>query len=98
MQRLHQDDLVGHVLEQGGWEVLNFAAIAEEDECYKIETIFGTQSFTRRAGEALHPQRESLESLKRTRESILEYNFQSQYQQAPTHGRGDDQNRLARVL
>jgi hypothetical protein len=30
MQRLHQDDLVGHVLEQGDWEVLNFAAIAEE--------------------------------------------------------------------
>jgi hypothetical protein len=53
MQRLHQDDLVGHVLERGGWEVLNFAAIAEEDECYKIEAIFGTQSFTRRAGEAL---------------------------------------------
>jgi len=32
MQRLHQDDLVGHVLEQGRWEVLSFAAIAEEDE------------------------------------------------------------------
>jgi predicted phage terminase large subunit-like protein len=84
MQRLHQDDLVGHVLERGDWEVLNFAAIAEGDECYEIETLLGAQRFIRRAGEALHPQRESLESLNRTRQDIGEYNFQSQYQQAPT--------------
>jgi predicted phage terminase large subunit-like protein len=84
MQRLHQDDLVGHVLERGNWEVLNFAAIAEEDECHEIETIFGAQSFTRKTGEALHPRRESLESLRRTREDIGEYLFQSQYQQSPT--------------
>jgi len=83
MQRLHQDDLVGHVLEQGDWEVLNFAAIAEEDECHMIKTIFGTSTFERKAGDALHSERESIESLKRTRESIGEYNFQSQYQQAP---------------
>jgi predicted phage terminase large subunit-like protein len=83
MQRLHQDDLVGHVLEQGDWEVLNFPAIAEEDERHVIETIFGTRTFTRKAGEALHPQRESLESLKRTREVVGEYTFLSQYQQAP---------------
>ena len=31
MQRLHEDDLVGHVLEQEPWEVLRFPAIAEED-------------------------------------------------------------------
>jgi hypothetical protein len=83
MQRLHQDDLVGQVLERGGWEVLNFPAIAEEDECHVIETIFGTRTFTRKAGEALHPQRESLESLRRTRELVGEYTFLSQYQQAP---------------
>jgi hypothetical protein len=83
MQRLHQDDLVGHVLERGDWEVLNFAAIAEEDEDHVVETILGTQSFTRKAGEALHPQRESLESLRRTRENIGEYYFQSQYNSRP---------------
>ena len=31
MQRFHQDDLVGHVLERENWEVLSFPAIAEED-------------------------------------------------------------------
>jgi hypothetical protein len=30
MQRLHEDDLVGHVLEQSGWRLLKFPAIAEE--------------------------------------------------------------------
>ena len=31
MQRLHPDDLVGHLLEQGGWRHLNLPAIAEEE-------------------------------------------------------------------
>src|SRR5207237_7088493 len=32
MQRLHEDDLVGHVLGQEQWEILSFPAIAEKDE------------------------------------------------------------------
>jgi hypothetical protein len=38
MQRLHQDDLVGHVLEREPWEVISFPAIAEQDECHIIDT------------------------------------------------------------
>jgi len=60
MQRLHEDDLVGHVLGQEPWEVLSFPAIAEADEVHAIETIWGRQCFTRRLGEALHPAREPL--------------------------------------
>src|SRR5271170_4807256 len=55
MQRLHQDDLVGHVLAQEGWEVLSFPAIAETDEVHLIETIWGPRCFRRRQGEALLP-------------------------------------------
>jgi predicted phage terminase large subunit-like protein len=83
MQRLHQDDLVGHVLEQEGWEVLSLAAIAEDDEAYETSTIFGRRRFSRRAQEVLHPARESAVTLKKIREAIGEYNFQSQYQQTP---------------
>jgi hypothetical protein len=54
MQRLHEDDLVGHVLAQEPWEVVRFPAIAEADEVHEIETILETRSFTRRCGEALH--------------------------------------------
>src|SRR5436190_11465040 len=32
MHRLHEDDLVGHVLAQEEWEVVRFPAIAEDDE------------------------------------------------------------------
>ena len=34
MQRLHEDDLVGHVLGQEPWEVVSFPAIAEADEAH----------------------------------------------------------------
>src|SRR5689334_9531075 len=83
MQRLHEDDLVGHVLAQEGWEVLSFSAIAEADEVHRIETIWGAQCFRRRQGEALHPDREPLETLDRIRRTIGEYNFAGQYQQSP---------------
>jgi predicted phage terminase large subunit-like protein len=84
MQRLHQDDLVGHVLEQGGWEVLSFPAIAEQDESHLIENIFGRRHYVRKKGEALHPERESLAVYQSIRQTIGEYNFLSQYQQSPT--------------
>ena len=83
MQRLHEDDLVGHVLEQEGWEVVRFPAIAEADETHEVETIMGPLSFARRQGEALHPDREPLETLARIRRTIGEYNFAGQYQQSP---------------
>jgi hypothetical protein len=67
MQRLHEDDLVGHVLAQEPWEVLSFPAIAETEEVHRIETIWGPRCFRRRQGEALHPEREPLETLDRIR-------------------------------
>ena len=83
MQRLHQDDLVGHVLEQDDWEVLSFPAIASEDEAWPIEGPLGRRWFKRRVGEALHPEREPLEALAKIRQALGEYNFLSQYQQEP---------------
>jgi predicted phage terminase large subunit-like protein len=83
MQRLHEDDLVGHVLGQEPWEVLSFPAIAEAEEAHQIETIWGPRCFARRPGEALHPDREPLETLEHIRRTIGEYNFAGQYQQTP---------------
>jgi predicted phage terminase large subunit-like protein len=83
MQRLHQDDLVGHVLEQEHWDVLSFPAIAERDETHVIEDLYGTRDFHRKCGEALHPERESLATYQTIRQAIGEYNFASQYQQDP---------------
>ena len=83
MQRLHMDDLVGHVLEQGDWDVLSFPAIATQDECIKYSTIFGQKRYRRHEGEPLQPERESRERLNQTRREIGEYNFSAQYQQQP---------------
>src|SRR6516165_3955658 len=55
MQRLHTDDLVGHLLEQEGWTHLNLPAIAEAEQQIPI----GQGRFhLRRAGDLLHPERE----------------------------------------
>lgn len=83
MQRLHQDDLVGHALEHGDWTVLNLPAIAEVDETFEIVDIFGKKIWKREVGNPLHAERESLEMLKATRARIGDYNFSSQYQQNP---------------
>jgi predicted phage terminase large subunit-like protein len=83
MQRLHEDDLVGHVLNQEGWEVVSFPAIAEADEVHQAQTLFGPLLIKRSAGEVLHPARESAKTLARIRRTVGEYNFAGQYQQAP---------------
>jgi predicted phage terminase large subunit-like protein len=83
MQRLHEDDLVGHLLERPGWKLLRFPAIAEEDETHTIMTPIGEYQFLRREGEALHPEQQSLASLEAMRDAMGEYNFAGQYQQAP---------------
>jgi predicted phage terminase large subunit-like protein len=83
MQRLHEDDLVGHVLGLEDWKVIKFPAIAEQDETHAIQTPYGTRCFLRRAGEPLDLEREPLEILNRIRETLGEYNFAGQYQQAP---------------
>ena len=83
MQRLHEDDLVGHLREQEGWEVVSFPAIAEQIEEHLVETPFGNYPKIRQLGETLHPERESHGTLARIRATIGEYNFAGQYQQSP---------------
>jgi predicted phage terminase large subunit-like protein len=84
MQRLHQADLAGHVIEQDDWEILSFPAIADQDEIYEIDSPLGRRLVKREAGEILHPERESAATLAHIRQTIGEYNFSAQYQQNPT--------------
>jgi predicted phage terminase large subunit-like protein len=83
MQRLHEDDLVGHVLRQEDWDVISFPSIAEKDETHQFETIYGRFSHHRRVGDILHPEREPREIIDGLRRSMGEYNFAGQYQQSP---------------
>jgi predicted phage terminase large subunit-like protein len=83
MQRLHEDDLVGHVLEQEDWEVLSLPAIAEVEQRFVIKNIFGEREVIRAVDDVLHPAREPLDVLKSLRATLREYHFSGQYQQAP---------------
>ena len=63
--------------------MLSLPAIAIENEHYVYESVLGRGEFTRKIGEALHPQRDSTETYEKYRGTIGEYNFESQYQQSP---------------
>jgi predicted phage terminase large subunit-like protein len=79
-QRLHEDDLVGFLLEKGGFEHLNLPAIAEQDE---IVPLGHGRSFARRHGEALFTAREPLQVLEVLRLEMGVPVFSAQYQQNP---------------
>lgn len=83
MQRLHADDLVAHVQEHETWDVLSFAAIAEQDESYEFPTPFGRKRVRRQIGEVLQPSLLTPATLEIQRRSMTDYNFVAQYQQNP---------------
>jgi predicted phage terminase large subunit-like protein len=80
MQRLHDDDLAGLVLEQGGWTHLNLPAIAEADEDIQIAAC---AYHRRRAGQLLHAARMGQEELDLARAAMGSTAFSAQYQQRP---------------
>lgn len=85
MQRLHEDDLVGHLTEDDdhGWEVVNIPAIAVEDTRYRIGNQKGMEYYYRKQGEVLDLQREPLEALNEIKRNLGSNAFSAQYQQIP---------------
>ena len=85
MQRLHVDDLVGHLLSgnKSDWEVVALPAVAQVDESFEYNTHLGKKVYRRSAGEALHEEREPLAMLLQLRDQMSEYLFSAQYQQSP---------------
>lgn len=86
MQRLHEHDLSGMLLEQGGWDCLSIPAIAVKDE--EIMLARGGV-YRRREGELLHPKREPLEVLGELKTAMGSYTFEAQYQQQPMPSDGN---------
>ena len=86
MQRLHEEDLAGHLLRQGGWNHLNMPAIALEEETIELGRG-GTH--VRRSGDILHPERESREALEAIKAEVGSLLFSAQYQQQPVPVEGN---------
>ena len=76
LTRWHEDDLAGRILKQAAedgeqWRIVSYPAIAEVDEEH------------RKMGEALHPERYSLEALERIKTAVGTRVWASLYQQRP---------------
>lgn len=82
MQRLHQDDLVGHVLQKEVWRHTVIPAIAEQDQTYR--TGFGSDQLYHRAAHSLiQESREGEAELVMLRRTLGSLSFAAQYQQNP---------------
>jgi len=80
MQRLHEDDLAGYLMEKGTWSHLDLPAIAEEDS---VIAVGPDKHITRRRGDVLHAERENRTVLDRIKAEIGSLMFSAQYQQRP---------------
>lgn len=91
MQRLHVDDLAGHVLAQGGWTHLDLPAINDTE----VNVIIGENTqgeliyHNRPVGDVLHPDREPLKVLEALKRSMGSAAFSAQYQQQPVPADGN---------
>ena len=79
MQRLHEDDLTGHLLAKGGWEQLSLPAISDDETRYAM----GRYEYLRKAAEPLHNERESIALIGEAKRALGAYAFAAQYQQQP---------------
>jgi len=78
MTRWHEQDLAGVMQQEGGWEVMRFPAIAEDND------ILG-----RKVGMALNPKRYGIERLDEIRKALGSKFFSAMYQQRPSPEDGD---------
>ena len=87
MQRVHLDDLVGHVLgKDSEWVHLDLPAIADMEQ--KVPTGNG-KIYHRQVGEVLHEEREPIEILNNIKAEMGTLAFSAQYQQRPVPVEGN---------
>lgn len=87
MQRLHPNDLTGHLMAQGGWEHLCLPAEAPERTVIRMPVT--GREITREKGDVLHPAREDAAALEAgPKKALGTHGYNCQYQQAPTPREG----------
>ncbi len=87
MQRVHVDDLVGHVLEKDGdWAHLDLPATADTPQSIPVGP---NEVHHRKTGDILHPEREPAEVLEQIKADMGSAAFSAQYQQRPVPVEGN---------
>jgi predicted phage terminase large subunit-like protein len=90
MQRLHEDDLVGNLMELGNWDVVNLPAIAPED----IEVPLSDHvRYPWKKDELLHPARLPASTLATLKQTMGVDIFNAQFLQTPVPETGNALNR-----
>lgn len=80
-QRLHAEDLPGHLIEAGGWDQLILPAINPTKQTYDI--VKGGLKALFAAGRILQPSRHDLPDLEQLKKQMGEQDFEAQYNQRP---------------
>ncbi len=80
-QRLHAEDLPGHLIEAGTWETLILPAINPKVEVFEIVRGGLKQRFAE--GRILQPSRHDAEDLARLKKEMGEHDFEAQFNQQP---------------
>jgi predicted phage terminase large subunit-like protein len=89
MQRLHEEDLVGHIkatCQEDGWTFVEIPAEAEEDT--HIVFPLSGRVIERKEGDILWPEREGPKELAAMKERLGSYGYAAQYQQHPVPREG----------
>ena len=86
MQRLHEEDISGYCLQQGGYTHLCLPCIAEKREIITFPITLN--EILRNEGDLLWPGRENKEEVDAMKKALGSYGFSGQYQQTPTPAGG----------
>jgi len=84
-QRVHENDLAGHVMESGDYEILKLPA---EYELNEYITCIGWQDPRTKEGELLWPQRVGPTEIEGAKRTLGSYGYAGQYQQNPVPREG----------
>jgi predicted phage terminase large subunit-like protein len=80
-QRLHAEDLPGHLIASGGWEELILPAIQSSQNDYDI--VEGGLKCRFKAGRVLQPSRHDEQDLDQLKKEMGEHDFEAQFNQRP---------------
>lgn len=89
MQRLHEDDLTGHVMaKEGEQEYTHLVIPAEAEHKTTYSFPISCRTKVREEGDILHEAREDAKALALQRRNQGSYNYEGQYQQNPSPREG----------
>lgn len=85
-QRVHSNDLIGHLKAQGGWEVLTIPEEFEKAHCCR--TSLGWSDWRVEDGELMRPERFGPEQVAEAKKKLGNYAYAAQHQQRPVPREG----------